>query len=489
MRYLLWMCVLGCGAEPVETPRWGPMEHARYRVEFGSTLTLPEGAEASFALDGVWAMSATPTAGGITIDARIESPRVVATDPTDEARLRAHFARPFRLRLDATGVVTELAVAPDTAVLVQTTLKSLAAHLQIAPGQREADTTGVYRSAYAWEDERFVRRKLAYERVRGDTGLEAPGRLGVELLESRTTYAPDLSRVEAVEALRFGGAGFLPGAEARSTLTFSRLADGAGPLQLELGDTVGGPLYGPPTELALQYELDRAKDPGDPFDDLLRRATAPDLERVARDRLYMAVVARLRWSEPAVAEAVAHIVAAGRGTKLLTAALGHAGSPPCQQALVNLTDQGHAAALLALSSGDRPTVLTVAALRGWLDDPDLGRQALYALGSVVHRLRPRAPQQARAAFAHLTDRLSAATSRRAVVTSLRAIGNAGHPDALPTLSPYLSATDPAVRMEALEALRRVPGAAVDSRLEAMARSDRKREVRDAASALLARRQR
>ncbi len=333
----------------------------------------------------------------------------------------------------------------------------------------------------------LVRRKVAYDQIRGEAGLEAPGRLRVEVVASRTAFAADLSKVEASETLRFPGDGLLPGASARSTLTLTRLESGQAALSVNLAGVVGGPVFGPPTEEALQFEMDRAKDPGGTLSELVGRASTPDLERVTRDRLYLALVARLRWSEAAVAEAKARIEANGEDAALLSAAMGHAGSPACQRVLVGLVRQGAGYRVANLANAPRPTPETVAALTGWLDDPRLARQAMYTLGAVVHRLRDRAPEQAQEALAPLLGHLGRADSPRTVVTVLRALGNAGHPGALPALSPYLAANDASIRLEAVKALRRIPGASVDSRLDAMARADRARRVRQAASALLVKR--
>ena len=483
LSWMLFLFVSACAPDVAEVPAWTAGAHVRYQLELRSTLTLPDGAEAEFGLDGVWAMHAASTEDGLRADVRLESPRVQTQDPVEQARLQAHFGRPFRLNFDTRGAVTSVAVAADTAVLVQTTLKSVAAQLQLVRGDgdawstSEADTSGVYDADYRWEAGSVVRRKTGYDRLRGDAGLEAPGRLRIEVLESRTVFAADLSRVHTVERLRFPGADLLPGVSARTELSMVRLAPGDAALPVAANDLVGGPLYGPPTEQALQYEIDRQKDPGDPFPQLLARAAAPDLERTQRDRLYLALVARLRWSEDAVREAVEHL--GGPHDALLTGALGHAGSPTCQRALLQ-HDQ-----LVAIGQVAHPTSATLDALRARLDL----RQAQYSLGSLVFRMRDRDPVRARLAFGWLVERLGTARSQAAVLTALRAIGNAGHPDALPALSPYLASTEHAVRLEAVKALRRIPGASVDSRLAELVRSDRSQRVRQAAHAMLSKRRR
>ncbi len=477
----LFLCLfcLSCAA-PAEPPAAPGEMSGAYALSMRSTLEIEGAAPVQVELRGVWHL----VQRGDHIDARIEAPEVSVPDPEEAARLREAFAAPVRLHLAEDALTVRAVTLPeDMEVFAQSTLKALAGYLQRGDGatsppateaEQETDTTGRHTVRYRSSAQGLIRDKLHYESSK------------VQVERGRTLFGADGLRVS--ESLRFTGEGLLPASRSQTQLVLRRIGPPA-----EVPGTLGSGLTRYTSALdagaspwAVQRQVDVQKDTGEPLATLLERAAGE--EKRVRDRAWLAMVARLRWSEAAVLEAM-ELVKVEAHARLLGMALGHASSEASQAALVAMVEahpERGVQWLSALGHSVRPTPATLEALERRLNDPRMGRQAAYTLGSLAWRVRERRPEQARAVVELLEGRLKAARSQGAQVTALRALGNAGHPRTPALVQAQLGAQDPKLRVEATRALRRVGTEEARRRLEAMT-SDRARRVRKAAKRLLQRR--
>jgi HEAT repeat protein len=113
-----------------------------------------------------------------------------------------------------------------------------------------------------------------------------------------------------------------------------------------------------------------------------------------------------------------------------------------------------------------PSPDTVKLLLSLQQDPELGQQATFGLGTELHRLRQRDAELAKTILSALIGELAASNSGRRTAQLLIALGNAGHPDSLAVIVPYLHAPEEPTRAAAAQALRRIPGPKVDALLAA-----------------------
>jgi HEAT repeat protein len=171
----------------------------------------------------------------------------------------------------------------------------------------------------------------------------------------------------------------------------------------------------------------------------------------------------------------------------LARALSQAGTAEAQAALTGALDASfdrevRRSAALALGAVEVPTQAAVGALETLSADPDpaLRGQASLALGTSVNRIQATRPEDASRVTRTLEGQLSRATDPEETRRLLRALGNAAHPDALPSL--LTRAQDPSteVRAAALKALRLYADPRVDALLTTAMTRDPSAEVRDAA---------
>jgi hypothetical protein len=224
---------------------------------------------------------------------------------------------------------------------------------------------------------------------------------------------------------------------------------------------------------------------------LARQAGDDDASKKEYYRAFVAMESILRQDESAVAEAEAAIRQGDAVAGTLIDALGHAGSAAAQKSLAGLAnDSGTPGftrfqSLRALSFGARPTDDNVAAHKALFEDPGLGAQAHFGLGSLIHQmLEAGEPDRASEALAALIDDLQSATDPREKVLILRALGNAGHPATIAVIQPLLRDGDALVRAEALLALRRISGEDVDAMIAWQIQHDPEVRVRGTALQLL-----
>jgi len=223
-------------------------------------------------------------------------------------------------------------------------------------------------------------------------------------------------------------------------------------------------------------------------------SSAPD-EDTARARLgaFGTMVAVLRAKPESVRLATAAVERGSRARASLLDALGAAGTKDAQEALQRVARQSklpdvvRKKAAYALIRTPRPTGESVDALITLLADKLLRVYAVYGLGTYARRLRESGES---AVAERATNQLLAllgtteASSQR--VDVLRGISNSGDPSAFAAVRSLLADPDPSIRAAAVDALRLMPNAEVDSlvaaRMSAEEKSDVRIEALDAAGA-------
>jgi hypothetical protein len=191
-------------------------------------------------------------------------------------------------------------------------------------------------------------------------------------------------------------------------------------------------------------------------------------------------------------EAVAPIIAATRAatpgptTKALTAALGHAGPPAAQAALVELARDARlpaavrSDALVGLMFGKQPSSLSLEAVAALCKDGDatVRRAALFASGSLARAARANDDAHAGVIDAALAAAYKGAKDAPARAELLGAIGNSAGPTLLPVVRAALETdADSKVRAAATRALRLYDDTDVKDQLAKMITDDREPLVR------------
>lgn len=198
-------------------------------------------------------------------------------------------------------------------------------------------------------------------------------------------------------------------------------------------------------------------------------------KRRGAERAYVALVAALRLEPekhlPALRE---HIERSGPLTEALVSSLQDSGTVPAQKLLAELLqNQTFAPATRnALARGlalvSAPSEISVKALGALKNDPVVGRQATYGLGSNAFKLKRSNPELANEVTRNLLDELKSSPGTDRQSELLTALGNAGSPEALPALKS--AAQDPSVtiRAAAAQGLRRIETAESYSLLTVLA---------------------
>lgn len=156
----------------------------------------------------------------------------------------------------------------------------------------------------------------------------------------------------------------------------------------------------------------------------------------------------------------------GAVSGFLTGALGSAGTPAAQDALVAVLEEScfdestKDSALVALTSPTTPTRRAELAVR-CLSEGDLSVRrpstATLVLGSMGHNLSKTDPLRARDIVGSLAERAAATRDLGGTLVLINALGNAGGAEAYPVVRRHLEDRCAAVRTAAVIALRRVPG--------------------------------
>jgi hypothetical protein len=497
-----------------------PLER-QYDLKLESVVTVRGETILDYRLTAKWLVAGVEARGAeVLIRSQLAQAALHSTTArADEAEKLRAFEQtldlPHFFTRDARGAVGETRLNRGMPTFVQSTLRWVIGAAQFVQANGDAgswvteelDASGQYRARYqSLEPGRFQKQKLEYLTPPTQSASSPLTAQNTQILESRSVFTLGPERVitalDAVERTRVANSGPLPEMTSSTKLTL-RLIDSlpagtrVAAKNLELEQTVTVKLSDPPPKNARRADVDRAKIGGRSLAQILTSlgaASGNDRDKVTkRARDYISLSALLRQDQKARADAVAKIERGEPDADLLIDALGDAGDPASQKALTGLVEKGSLepqrtrGALIALSLVEEPSQATVSALQSKLEDPVLGTQATYGLGAFAHALESTDPERSRSVLDLLINRLKASTKVADIARYLEALGNAGHPGALPVIDAYLADPDNSIRAAALRALRRIPGSGVDQRLASAMTRDPASGVRDVAVGLVGQR--
>lgn len=488
-------------------------QERHYACELTTRATLPSGDRViDLRMTGRLALTMLEATPDVVVRAQYTGASLAlggsaaGTTEASERAVQQSLMQPFYLVYRADGTLVRVKTNTETNAFVAGLFRALGNSVRIAaPSTHSAtwdttehDGTDAYAMQY---------------RVLAGSAL-APRRIGAhklhyvdahnEVLASETTLDFDaarmLNQLRSHETLRAVG-GPLPDLEVTTAMTLVLIdaAQRRDDVAMWLEEHRALPDSVP--EQTSQETLDRAAISGWQYADMLAVLRAHALAKQTGSpsnsakqraaRAYAALTAFLRLHPEHLVTVRAQILAESPLANTLVAALRDAGSAEAQSVLRDLLVESAVAdkrprIARALSLVAEPTEATIAALREMQDDPLLGVQASYGLGSALHRLRDRDPDLAATVLRHLLEQLAVAQTTSRVIELLNALGNAGHPDTLQVLAPYMGHGDEQIRAAATRALRRIPDAAADALLSTATR-DQTTSVRAAAVEAITRR--
>jgi len=472
----------------------------------------------------------------------VTAPRsAIVTAEDYRQRMRADLERAMLFKQDSQGLIVAFKADPRLMAPALAILRAVGAAVQTSAGAAgeggwladEDDTGGRFRARYERAGDRLFRtKKLEYLQVDSGEGLRAPrpGELRVVASSGEMAGSPAgaLASVKLDEELASEPGPGLPPLAAKSSYRLTLVGDEMVTRPAEAVARFDGldwrPLYRQPPAEAHQLEIDLTKVAQytsvaqviADLDRLRPHKNAGDGER--QKRLQIALGALFRLKANAMVEAQRLLDRGDRHADVILWALTSAGTPRAQQLAVDFllaepsargSVTSGAAAARAPGGGRRPaaarrgalgtatraellvnlclvrhpTAALAEGLLGLLRDPLLRGQALLGLGSIAFRLQQDDPALARRVLHALASELEAATSAGSfggAEIALRAFGNAGAPEMVGILQPYLTSPQAPVRAAAVAALRRVPTPEIDRLLSAYLASDTSDKVRAAA---------
>lgn len=457
----------------------------------------------------------------------LENPRFVSRVPgsqTDFDRLTSQLKQPYFFDLEG-GLVTSVSVPQDLHPLATAVFRSFSAALQFAAHDQkpsaftatEFDTTGKYTAEYTPSNDPLVwhKQKQKYLGILlGEHGSkearEVAPKIATSKAEIRLSAEGRPLEISMTDELDMASAQ----APLHSTTIVSLLADlaQASPLQakeliaLRRG-LVAVAANAPFESAADRKSLDAAKVNGATFEQVLakleqlqRKARLPqhdagleakraDLKQQAdaQGKLFVAMGALFRTEPSTVTQATSKIKAKSVVSDVLLDALGSAGSPEAQDALIAFVVDPQAEkrvrgrAMLSLSRSENPTAESVQTLVGLIADEQLGTQALYGIGNYTRAFTQTGNRAgAETLGGVLLQRLSKAKTEKSLIEALRAIANSGFSPAFDKVSGYLKDKREQVRIDAVAALALMPDAAVEAPLVERLTLDSAKKVRLAA---------
>ncbi len=462
------------------------VEHA-YEVSLSQTARHEAAAqpELTVSLDGTWAVSyAGSDARGLVFRAQLRDAKPIARRGGADvsAGFTAGLSRPYYFATTAAGRLSTLYFAADVDGVARGTLGALAATFQRSHGSQdtswntvETDSIGDYRARYVRDGHSVHRERLAYDRVAGGHTIAA------SVVTTGTDFAlrddgwPD--GVTGTEATRLGTKDVGVVVDARFAMHHRGVAqiDAGWPNDLQV--------------VAVDVATAAAGAAAQADRDLVDGATLPDLlaelarlgaaDTQARGYLFLRIAALFRLDAGAARAAARSVLdhTAGAATPVVIGALGEAGTPQAQAGLGQvlaapaLDAESRSRAAIALGLTADPTVDTLDALaqEATRDDADVSATATLAEGTAVLHLRGSDGDAAGRQIDALLARFAAATDDDERALVLRALGNTGDLRILPAVQQGLASADPMVRVAATEALRLVPGDAIDALLLASLR--------------------
>ncbi len=529
---------------------WQPGTLFRYQFEFSQEVSIRMGAAflAEMAKTGAQAPPAQGGDGRMAIRAELcvrvyeanggealvgyalESPSIdfalsgQATPPSAVEEMERRLSQEVLARVTERGEVRDLRFAADSTAKERNQMRSMLALLRIVLPEgtekswttREVDALGTFEGLYAagepgadgavrvTKSQRYLELNAAADN--GDRKLVEEAPMEGEVLAVISSQAGVLVEAEGKVASELRGRDLAY--ECRTSIDASmRLA------AVERGavDLAGARRFGESSPGGLGCEgADEAQELAK------RRAEAGAAKKLSLDQLLDALeqislagsfetqgqqvglelVTLFRGDDGAVARALA-LVRAPRGrdgavTSTIVAALGRAGTPAAQEALLAMVRgeevsaelRHHAVLASALSDDPRPELLAgldrqLDAGRGASDTTTLALLEGFGIAA-VKRAERGDREGAEAMAARLEQELASSADPRRVRAALVGIGNAAQPRSLAAIEARLGDPEERVRIAAVNALRRMPPANARPLLERVERTDASEDVRAAA---------
>jgi hypothetical protein len=507
-----------------------------YGVQLKATLTpqnpqgsVPErvAAGSELRVTGTWSATLVGREGESSVflaelgvkELEVTAPESAIVTPAEyRARFADELSRPLLVKQDARGRITGLKSEPRRMAAALAAARSIVAAAQTsAPGAGERkwladeeDAGGRFRAQYERTGEHaFLKKKSEYLEIDSGEGLRPPKPDEFRVLTSEAKLASSTSgamtRVVLTETLNVNPGPGLPPLTSSTFISLDLASEErvARPsLQVSaLEGSDWAPLHRQPPQEAHEFEIDLTKagnyvSVGQILAELDRldvRKNADDGDR--QKRLQIALTALFRLKPASVKDAAAALTRRRRHSDVLLRALAASGTEESQRVVLGmlltptpeLVGKARAEVLANVSLVRTPSPELVRGLKQLLADPQLEGQALLGLGSAAFRLRRDEPARSREIIETLATELERATKegsfKRASLV-FKAFGNAGHPEMIGMLQPYLTASQYQVRAAAVAALRRIDNNEVDHLLEAYLASDTSADVRKAAQRTL-----
>lgn len=432
--------------------------------------------------------------------------RRVQTDET--AKLEADFEDDFFILLESSGALDKVLFRKSLSGTAQSTIKTLASLMQFVSSDahqsswrtEETDTMGRYAAEYRSQPDTVATEKSKTRYLLPNDGTETTGRAEVVFATATYDWRRDgaMQHLEAQERVKRSGVSSMPSGEAETKLSMG-LKKVSTALNLNEMRNAAAALFAatpdsPSTAEAMQKILDLAKIEGLDFNRALqllhRHSSESSEDRHKRNKAFLSIEAQMRQYPETIDTAVSEINKHGEHTKVLTAALGYAGTPKAQTALLDLVQNppeksSPLPALRALSLGENPTEENIEAQASLIDDPVLGKQTRYGLGALAAALqRGNRTERAGDLVDLLAEKLADATDEGEIQTLLKALGNSGHPRVAEIVLPYLAHTQPEIRVTAVGALKNLPAGPADELIVLQLKTDPADSVRNAALRVL-----
>ena len=426
-----------------------------------------------------------------------------AVPAADRERIEQSITEPVVVTYDRRGRAHDLYGMKSGASLVRALQRELVSTFQVSvpksPLQRwtaiELDPVGECEVAYGLQqDGRYVRQKVRYIRVATAKGLLPADRVGVvpKLEVSVATYALDgngriqqlSSRNLTTASPSMSTSSFATEVLARFDLRSERFDPALASEDpfaglTKLGLTADREAFQESEQQALRQFVDGAT-----AEQLIEQMATEDK---GRGDIQPRLAALIRLDSSAVAQVDA-AAREGYGDANLLGALGAAGTPEAQQALIALAAGAslplhvQQAAIEALHAVDEPTPDTMAALELLtnVENDEIKKSASYALGALAGKLAATDEAQASAYVQKMVAQLAAAQSDGERMRLLDALGNAGRPEGIESITQGLTSMDNAVRDIAVRALRKIDDPRADAMLSSLFLSEAAADVREAA---------
>ena len=506
--------------------RWPNSTRQTYDIQMTSALLVEDVDEPvlAFQLRGLVTLDAfSEDDGTTTLIMGFTEPVFEVAQVTEEgtavqaraSRLEEELAQSSVLSIDRTGRVQAIQVPKKSSGQLQSTIKSLCAMLQFVSPQhhqntwetQENDTTGTHVAAYLQQGPgTFLKNKQKYlpmGKAKSGTDPDIAAEVRKSDISLSLNPAGEMTALTVTDHIRVTGTQIFSSTEARTEVRLS-LQDSEpfsdrSALSALPSTHVATAIDAPTTAHALNEKMDAAKISGLNLTAALQIAADFSGEnredRQKRDRAFLAMEALFRQQPETIAEGLKHIENGSPQSGMLLSALGYASTEASQNALIDLFQRSDklgispGTVLQALSQGESPSSENIALHQSLLSHPQHARQAHYGLGSIVYHYRmAKALQAADQTFDILKEALEQCTTPGACIIVLHAIGNAGHPESVQAVQPFLQHADAKLRGAAIQAVRRVPGTDAEQMITAGLLQDLDSSVRQEALDVLGSRQ-